>query len=124
MELLTQPLNLVEVPLKHWEIRTHATLVQMVANKHITVDELRRHIESQPDYENLSYYEKWTLAMCSSCIERGIFSGSDISSRYLPSSTSSSQNIKDGDFVRVKDITSRVPFRRPHLRTPGYVRGI
>ena len=117
MELLDRPLDLEEVPLSHWEIRTHALLVQMVANKLISVDELRRHIEGLPDYDSLSYYEKWTLAICASCIERGIFSADDVSCHETPS-----EKFSIGDFVRVKEIDS-TPFRRPHLRSPGYIHG-
>ena len=125
-DLMRTPLDRTDRELQHWELRTHALLVQMVANRLISVDELRRHIEglSPSEYNSSSYYEKWTLAMCTSCVERGLLTGAAIEKelgRGIELDTL--HEFEVGDVVRVREMDEGVGFRRPHLRTPGYVHG-
>lgn len=44
----------------------------------IRVDELRRAIESLPDYGSLSYYEKWTKAIKLLLLEKGNISEQEL----------------------------------------------
>lgn len=59
-----------------WEKRVDALLVLLSKKGHITVDELRRNIESlgADAYENMSYYERWIYAITQTLIQRGVIS--------------------------------------------------
>lgn len=68
--------------LEDWERRTDA-MVQLLSSpaKAVTrVDEMRRAIECLPldQYESLSYYEKWTSALETLMIEKGIVTRDEI----------------------------------------------
>ena len=74
-----QPAGAV-VPTEHdyalWEKRVDALMV-LLSGKHcqyMTVDELRRNIESLgPEaYDQLSYYERWIHAITQTLIQRGV----------------------------------------------------
>src|ERR1043166_8432394 len=68
------------VPTEHdyalWEKRVDALMVLLSGKdrRHITVDELRRNIESLgPDaYDRLTYYERWIHAITQALIQRGV----------------------------------------------------
>jgi hypothetical protein len=61
-----------------WEKRVDALLVLLSGkdNRQMTVDELRRNIESLgPEaYDRLSYYERWIHAITQTLIQRGVIS--------------------------------------------------
>jgi len=61
-----------------WERRVDALAVLM--NKRITVDERRRHIEALPpqDYDSMSYYERWVIALGQALIQRGIITTEEL----------------------------------------------
>ena len=49
---------------------------------HLTVDELRRHLEGLPKEEyNLPYYERWGEAMCNLLDEKGLLSKAEVEAR-------------------------------------------
>jgi hypothetical protein len=105
-----------------WEREVHALLVFLVKNKKLSVDELRRAVESlEPEmYNTLSYYERWTAAIVTLLIERGIISRADIEASHGPPIESNEVMYKVGDFVRVKPEGATRRWRKPHLRIPGY----
>ena len=47
----------------------------------IRVDELRRAIESLPDYGDLAYYEKWAKAVKLLLIEKGLITEEELAKR-------------------------------------------
>src|SRR5690606_28049279 len=57
-----------------WEKRVDALLVLLSKKGHITVDELRRNIESlgSDAYDRMSYYERWIYAITQTLIQRGL----------------------------------------------------
>ena len=57
-----------------WEKRVDALLVLMSKKGHVTVDELRRNIETlgAEAYDKMSYYERWIYAITQTLIQRGI----------------------------------------------------
>jgi hypothetical protein len=61
-----------------WEKRVDALLVLLAGNerRHMTVDELRRNIESlgAEAYDTMSYYERWIHAIAQTLIQRGVIS--------------------------------------------------
>jgi hypothetical protein len=116
-------IELVDKQYAYWEREIHALLVFLVKNKKLTVDELRRAVEAlEPAmYNTLSYYERWTAAMCTLLIERGILSRRDIESAYGPTIENTAVTFQVGDMVRVKPEGSTRRWRKPHLRIPGYI---
>ena len=68
------------VPAEHdyalWEKRVDALMVLLTKKKLMTVDELRRNIESlgADAYEKMSYYERWIYAIAQTLIQRGVIS--------------------------------------------------
>src|SRR5437016_12504554 len=70
------------VPVEHgyalWEKRVDALMVLLASNecRQMTVDELRRNIESlgAEAYDTMSYYERWIHAIAQTLIQRGVIS--------------------------------------------------
>jgi hypothetical protein len=56
-----------------WEKRVDAFMVLLSRKGYMTVDELRKNIESLPPeaYEKMSYYERWMASICNVLIHRG-----------------------------------------------------
>ena len=59
-----------------WEKRVDALLVLLSKKGHVTVDELRRNIETlgADAYDRMSYYERWIYGITQTLIQRGIVS--------------------------------------------------
>ena len=57
-----------------WEKRVDALMVLLSRKGHMTVDELRRNIETlgADAYDKMSYYERWIYAITQTLIQRGI----------------------------------------------------
>ena len=59
-----------------WEIRTHALMILLSEPRRavMTVDELRRGIESlgEQEYDKLTYYERWITSIASNLIQKGV----------------------------------------------------
>jgi hypothetical protein len=57
-----------------WEKRVDALMVLLSKKGHLTVDELRRNIETLgvEAYDKMSYYERWIYAITQTLIQRGI----------------------------------------------------
>jgi hypothetical protein len=74
------PINKAEHELSMWEKRTDALMNLLRGKRLLRTDELRRAIESlAPDeYERLSYYERWIVAIKSLLIEKGILTAEEI----------------------------------------------
>lgn len=68
-----------------WEKRVDALLVLLSDKdrRHMTVDELRRNIESlgSAAYETLSYYERWMHAISQTLIQRGVITVDELGRR-------------------------------------------
>jgi len=56
-----------------WEKRVDALLVLLSGKGYVTVDELRRNIETlgAEAYDKMSYYERWIYAITQTLIQRG-----------------------------------------------------
>jgi len=74
------PINQAEHELTMWEKRTDAIRGALGAKHLIWTDEMRRAIESiEPgEYEKLSYYERWIIAIKTLLIEKGILTPEEI----------------------------------------------
>lgn len=57
------------------------TLLGGAGKRVIRVDELRRAIESLPDYGSLAYYEKWAKAIRLLLVEKGVISEEELAEK-------------------------------------------
>ena len=57
-----------------WEKRVDALMVLLSKKGHLTVDELRRNIETlgAEAYDKMSYYERWIYSITQTLIQRGV----------------------------------------------------
>jgi nitrile hydratase subunit beta len=74
------PIDRKEHAYTMWEMRTDAIRGVLGAKQIIRTDELRRAIESiEPaQYERLSYYERWIVAIEALLIEKGLLTREEI----------------------------------------------
>lgn len=120
---------ITDAPLAHWEFQTHALLVCLARKRLLTTDELRRGVEAlEPTaYATWSYYEKWSAAIATLLLERGVVTEQDLYDElhgpgHVPSL---SGPFSVGDYVRIKsEATLGLRWRKPHLRVPGYIHGL
>ena len=65
-----------------WEKRVDALMVLLSKKGHITVDELRRNIETlgAEAYDKMSYYERWIYSITQTLIQRGIITIDELGS--------------------------------------------
>ena len=67
-----------------WELRVDAMMMLLTGvvgmNKRMTVDELRKNIESLPpaDYDKMGYYDRWVISLTQTMIQRGVFTTNDL----------------------------------------------
>jgi hypothetical protein len=115
-----------------------------VSARLLTVDELRRHIEclEPAKYATWGYYDKWSVAIALGMLERGVISPSDLdaalghcNSVQEPDGANSATVASTVEpkvaryavgqvvVVRAETAGSLVRWRKPHLRTPGYLFG-
>lgn len=85
-ELPGGPIDTHEHEIALWQRRIEATLRLLLGRsdpKIMTVDELRRGIESLPteQYDTLDYYERWILAMTNILVEKGVLSRAELDAR-------------------------------------------
>ena len=71
------PIDRSEHAYAPWEKRTHAMMLLLseAGRRAMTVDELRRGIESlgAEEYDRLSYYERWIASIANTMIQKGVF---------------------------------------------------
>jgi hypothetical protein len=65
-----------------WEKRVDALMVLLSKKGHLTVDELRRNIETlgAEAYDKMSYYERWIYSITQTLIQRGIITIDELGS--------------------------------------------
>lgn len=85
-ELPGGPVDIHEHEIALWQRQIEATLRLLVGKqdaKILTVDELRRGIESLPSdqYDNLDYYERWITAITNILVEKGILDRAELDAR-------------------------------------------
>ena len=67
-----------------WEMRVDALMVLLTGvgggRKRMTVDELRKNIESLPpaDYDRMGYYDRWIASLTQTMIQRGIITTDEL----------------------------------------------
>lgn len=121
------PIDRLEKDYKLWERETHALMLALVRKGLLTVDELRRGVEGLPPVtmETMSYYERWASSITAICVERRTITQDEFEAQLGPKDEVPTQaKFAKGDFVRVRDENAAVRWRKPHLRTPGYIHGL
>ncbi|KNC81677.1 hypothetical protein SARC_06007 [Sphaeroforma arctica JP610] len=126
-EAYNQSIDLEEPPTAFWERKVHA-MFQLIAKRGLmTTDELRVGVESLEDevYADATYYEKWASSITRQCIDRHIFAVTDLyqAMGVDTSVTYIAPRFAVGDTVTVKAEDFSTHWRKPHLRTPGYIFG-
>ena len=68
-----------------WERRVDAMAVVLAQKRRLTVDERRRAIETlTPEaYDELSYYERWVIALGQTLIQRGIVTSAELAKKMM-----------------------------------------
>ncbi|MEX0637274.1 MAG: hypothetical protein WD155_00895, partial [Burkholderiales bacterium] len=67
-----------------WELRVDAMMMLLVGvvgdAKRMTVDELRKNIESLPpaDYDRMGYYDRWVISLTQTMIQRGVITTDEL----------------------------------------------
>ena len=67
-----------------WQLRVDAMMMLLVGvvggGKRMTVDELRKNIESLPpaDYGRMGYYDRWVTSLTQTMIQRGLITTDDL----------------------------------------------
>ena len=124
-------IDLTDKPNSYWESCIHALLVVLSTKKPslASTDEIRRCVEGlEPKaYKDWGYYDKWSVALTTLLLERGVITQAEIDEELNGDAGSNSNTnevmFKVGDIVRVRKEDSRLRWRRPHIRCPGYIYG-
>lgn len=70
-----------------WELRVDAMMLLLVGvmggEKRMTVDELRKNIESLPpaDYDRMGYYDRWVISLTQTMIQRGVITTDELAKK-------------------------------------------
>eukprot|EP01065_Artemidia_motanka_P052729 TRINITY_DN9602_c0_g2_i1.p1 TRINITY_DN9602_c0_g2~~TRINITY_DN9602_c0_g2_i1.p1 ORF type:complete len:477 (+),score=141.87 TRINITY_DN9602_c0_g2_i1:141-1571(+) len=109
-----------------WERQMHALLGLVMNKGMITTDEMRRCIEAlEPEvYNTASYYERWAMGITTALLERGTFTNTELEAALGSSEPEPAVPFADGSVVRVRESSHLTRWRKPHLRSPGYVHGV
>ena len=115
-----------EARMAMWEQHVDGLCVAAMRKGVMPVDELRRRIEGLEGeaQEHLSYYAKWACALVSSLLDKGRLQQRDVvgalglgqvEQRPEPFAANAAVVVRTFDFATA--------WRKPHLRTPGYIFG-
>lgn len=112
-----------------WEQQCHSFFAVLASKHVVSTDELRRSIESltPTQYETWTYYEKWSAGITMLLLEHKIITHDELQTVLFGGSifaeTTTEPRFQPGERVRVKRHASSVEWKRPHIRTPGYIYG-
>ena len=78
-----RPIDRTEHELDDWELLVDGIQQSLAQAGVITVDELRRGVESMERwrYEHASYYDRWITSIEKILVERGVLTGAEIDRR-------------------------------------------
>lgn len=124
-----------EKRIEFWEQQVHACLGILAQSGALCTDEMRRTLEGMEldaSYACLDYYSRWSIAMARLLMAKGLLTEADLDRELgLASMDEMQENPKfePGAPVLVRPLfgplaPSRSRWRRPHLRTPGYIFGL
>jgi hypothetical protein len=67
-----------------WQLRVDALMMLLLGfrggRKRMSVDELRKNIESLPpaDYDRMGYYDRWVIALTQTMLQRGVITTDEL----------------------------------------------
>jgi hypothetical protein len=67
-----------------WQLRVDALMMLLLGfgggRKRMSVDELRKNIESLPpaDYDRMGYYDRWVISLTQTMIQRGVITTDEL----------------------------------------------
>ena len=78
-----RPIDRAEHELEDWELTADALMQSLTGGGVMTVDELRRGVESMERwrYEHASYYDRWITSIEKILVEKGVLTGAEIDAR-------------------------------------------
>jgi len=119
------PINRTEHNWKYWEKQIDAIAYLLWDAGTMNVHSFRRWVESmtKEHYNNASYYEKWTYAVAQSLLEEKIITQQELDHKMSVELEEEKPIFAVGDLVQVKSENLLSRWRKPHLRTPGYLFG-
>jgi len=123
------PFGLAERKHAHWERQVHATLGLLAKAGLVSTDELRRAVEgleARDDASKWGYYGTWSLAIASILRDKGVLALKDLEAEVGKEEEEEGDPpvlFAAGQEVHVRDEGFVTRWRRPHLRTPGYLFG-
>ena len=126
-------IDLVDKPLNYWQRSVHALLIVLASKKPnpvVSTDELRRTVEGleKTAYDTWSYYDRWVVAMTMILLEKGYITQVDLDREINGDSFDADADTpvlyKAGDSIIIRPEDTRLRWRRPHLRCPGYIYGL
>ena len=118
-----------------WEIEVCSLAVIMTKKGYRVVDESRRTLELLPPerYGTLSYWAKWACGTAQLALAANLFTQSELDEALGSAAATDDSALGavrpdaprfcGGETVRVRSEKDHVRWRRPHLRTPGYIHG-
>lgn len=118
-----------------FEQQVHSLLVLLSQKKKnegegaiLTTDELRKGVEDleETSYRLWDYYDRWSVAMTTILLRKQVFSEVELHEELWGDSDRNQDASKlplfqVGDEVQVHSEDSRLRWRKPHLRCPGYI---
>ena len=109
----------------HWQSRVDALATVLFGKDIVGVDEFRRFIEALPTdtYNSWNYYGKWAASLLQLLLRKGSLDEREVHRLLYGEPSPSEELFKVGDRVKVKRFNTQGLFRRPHIRTPGYLFG-
>ncbi|KAI2498517.1 nitrile hydratase [Fragilaria crotonensis] len=125
------PIDTSNKPLLHWEQQCHSLFAVLATKGILTTDELRFTVEglTPSQYADWSYYERWSAATATLLLDKGLITHDELRlALFGPTSKNDAavpaSRFQPGDAVRVLQYHESVQWRRPHIRTPGYIYGV
>jgi nitrile hydratase subunit alpha len=74
-------------------------------------------------YANYNYYGKWATSLLQVLLRKGLLNEKSVFLELYGDHATQEQLFVVGDTVKVLQFNTKALFRRPHLRTPGYLFG-
>lgn len=108
-----------------WEKQVDALVAVLRSKDLITVDQLRRGIESHEAemYKSWPYYGLWASSIAKILLEAGALSNAELDAELGPPESTDEIRFSVGQKVQVKPEGTKSRWRKPHLRVPGYIYG-
>jgi len=108
-----------------WEKQIDSLLTLLSRKKLFNVHMFRAMIESMEPtvYASTSYFEKWAFSITKCMLYERVFTQLELDTKLGLDNEDEKEVFSPGDQVRVKYENYSTRWRKPHLRTPGYIFG-